>query len=205
MLFDTYSCEETVRNLPFEKDGVYTHLKLNRHVHLLYKECNIKDSLVELNSRNTLSTSKPLVKKVFSGGLRVDLGTRSTAVDELKKLLCLSVDDDEAVSSFRAYDIKEVYFTQELSGFNYYPKCLITTIRQFKPLHLSDMSSNKFVQLSILVETQADVYISDKDGNNTNFLTRFVNRDTFHPEELIKAFPNLKVEVGICKKPILSY
>lgn len=93
MLFDTYSCEETVRNLPFEKDGVYTHLKLNKHVHLLYKECQIKDSLVELNSRNTLSASKPLVKKVFSGGLRVDLGTKSTAVDELKKLLYLSVDD----------------------------------------------------------------------------------------------------------------
>ena len=67
------------------------------------------------------------------------------------------------------------------------------------------MTSNKFVQLSILVETQADVYISDKDGNNTSFLSRFVNRDIFHPEELIKAFPNLKVEIGICKKPLLSY
>lgn len=206
MLFDTYSFEETVRNLPFEKDGVYTHLKLNKQVHLLYKECQIKDSLSELNSKNTLSVSKTFVKKVFAGGLRVDLGTKRAAIHELKKLLHLSVDDDETISSFRAYDVKEVYFSPELSGFSYYPKCLITTVRQFKPLHLSDIrTNNEFVQLGILVEAQADVYISDKDGNNATFLTRFVNKDTFHPEELVKAFPNLKVEIGICKEPILTY
>lgn len=203
MLLDAYSL--AVGGLPFEEMGVYTHLKLNKKLHLLYKECKIKKSLIEPNSSDPLSISIPLVKKVFNGGLRVDLETKKVAVDELKKLLCLSANDDEAVSSFRAYDVKEVYFTQEISKFSYYPKCLMTTIRQFNPLYLSDKNSNKSVQLDILIETQAKVYISREDGSHTALLKTFVNKDILHPEKLARAFPSLKAEIADYKEPILIY